>query len=169
MNYTRKGTSYKAIQWTGKNQKEVGEFLGKKFVLKNDPIDPLKMDIYTKEKNLFLDFIFFLNSWVVMAKVKNARPEVIIEEVFPKEFVSIDKKITLKEKEEFIKEIWFIYAFSKATSESDMFWILPDEESTDKKIIELEKQFNPHADHPHWDWVFVKQKGIKFAVELSVQ
>ena len=50
MNYTRK-THYKAILWTGKNQKEVAEFLGKKFVLKKDPIDPLKMDIYTKEKN----------------------------------------------------------------------------------------------------------------------
>ena len=91
MNYTRKGMHYKAILWTGKNQKEVAEFLGKKFVLKNDPIDPLKMDIYTKEKNLFLDFIFFINSWVVIPKVKNARPEVIIEEVFPKEFVSVDE------------------------------------------------------------------------------
>ena len=72
-------------------------------------------------------------------------------------------------KEAFIKEIWFIYGFSKATSASDMFWILPDEESTDKKIIELEKQFNPHPEHPYWNWEFVKQKGIKFGEVLSEQ
>ena len=168
MKYKNK-TNYKAIQWTGENEKEIAKFLGERFVLKKGTQYKYGIDIYTKEKDNFVDIIWFINSWVILAKGENAKPEVILEENFKKEFVSVDKKITLKEKEEFIKEIWFIYAFSKATFESDMFWVLPDEQTTDKKIIELEKQFNPHAEHPHWDWVFVKQKGIKFGVELSIQ
>ena len=142
---------------------------------KNETQYKYGIDIYTKEKDIFVDIIWFINSWVILqAKGENAKPEVILEENFKKEFVFVDKPMGLKEaealwKEAFIKEIWFIYAFSEATSASDMFWILPDEESTDKKIIELEEKFNPHPEHPYWNWQFVKQKGIKFGEVLSEQ
>ena len=173
MKYKNK-TRYKAIQWTGENEKEIAKFLGERFVLKKDPPDKYGTDIFTKETDVFVDSLGFINSWIIMPEGLNAKPEGISEENFKEKFVSVDKPMALKEakalwKKAFIKEIWFIYGFSKATSASDMFWILPDEESTDKKIIELEEKFNPHPEHPYWNWEFVKQKGIKFGKELSIQ
>ena len=173
MKYKNK-TRYKAIQWTGENEKEIAKFLGERFVLKKDPPDKYGTDIFTKETDDFVDSLCFTNSWIIMPEGGNAKPEVILEENFKEKFVSVDKPMGLKEakalwKKAFIKEIWFIHAFSKGTYNEPMFWILPDEESTDKKIIELEEKFNPHPEHPYWNWEFVKQKGIKFGEDLSVQ
>ena len=95
MKYKNK-TSYKAIQWTGKNEKEIVKFLGERFVLKNDFIDsfPRKdMSIYTKETDDFVDNLCFTNSYIIMPEGENAKPKVIIEENFKEEFVEIKKKI----------------------------------------------------------------------------
>ena len=166
MKYKNK-TRYKAIQWTGENEKEIAKFLGERFVLKKDPPDKYATDIFTKETDDFVDSLCFINSYIIMPEGENAKPEVILEENFKEKFVSVDKPMGLKEaealwKEAFIKEIWFIHAFSKGTYNEPMFWILPNEESTDKKIIELEKKFNPHNGDRFYNWQFVKQKGIKF-------
>ena len=73
MKYKNK-THYKAIQWTGENEKEIAKFLGERFVLKNYPIHLFERDIHTKEKNCsFVDTIYYLNSWIIMPEGENAK------------------------------------------------------------------------------------------------
>ena len=79
----KKTQSYEAIQWTGENQKEVNEFLGEKFILKNHPIHSFEKDIHEKENGIYVDTVVD-DSWIVKPSGRNEKPEVILDEYFQK-------------------------------------------------------------------------------------
>ena len=159
----------------GRNEKEIAKFLGERFVLKKDPPDKYGRDIYKKETDDFVDTLGFINSWVIMPKSESAKPEVILEETFKENFVSVDKTMTLKkaktlkEKKDVLKGFWFVEGVSKSVFSEHLFCVLPTKKEAEDKVEKLKEIYNPHEEGDCFNYRFFITNGIEFDYDLSGQ
>ena len=97
------------------------------------------------------------------------KPKVIIEEDFKRDFVSVDKAITLKEKKDVLKGFWFVEGVSKSVFSEHLFCILPTKKEAEDKVEKLKEIYNPHPQGKYFDYVFFIGTNIVFDLELSGQ